>query len=376
MKYIAFYDTEEYGFENRSVAPSASSVVRYMAEVLNKIDNIEIISPSRTLNKKGVYSGRKIKLEDGICVIQPPTIGARTKVGSCIVAFFTRIWLFIYLLRNTERDEQIIVYHSLATMKIIKLISKLKHTRTIMEIREIYSDVISSNKKGRKKELKYFELADKYIFPTELLNRLINKSNKPYAVATGVYKSENISNEIWDDSKVHVVYAGTLQKEKGGALTAVRAAEFLSQGYHMHILGYGMKQDIINIKREIKRVSESTAATLTYDGFLRGEEFKAFIQKCHIGLSTQNSKGLFNATSFPSKVLTYLSNGLDVLSSRIAAVEESAIGTIVYYYDEQSPRSIADALQKIDISTSKNKSRVLYQLDKNLMVELKRIIEM
>ena len=49
MKYIAFCDTEKFISENRSVAPSASNVVKYMADVFSDIEDVEIISPSRTL---------------------------------------------------------------------------------------------------------------------------------------------------------------------------------------------------------------------------------------------------------------------------------------------------------------------------------------
>ena len=48
-----------------------------------------------------------------------------------------------------------------------------------------------------------------------------------------------------------------------------------------------------------------------------------FIQKCQIGLCTQNIDAAFNTTSFPSKILSYMSNGLEVVGVNIAAIKNS-----------------------------------------------------
>ena len=45
----------------------------------------------------------------------------------------------------------------------------------------------------------------------------------------------------------------------------------------------------------------------------------------------------------------YLANGLRVLSVRIPAVENSAVGGILYYYDKQLPQEIANAIMDIDV---------------------------
>ena len=95
---------------------------------------------------------------------------------------------------------------------------------------------------------------------------------------------------------------------------------------------------------------KSQKAKITYDGLLSGEEYIKFIQSCDIGLSTQNPNGKYNDTSFPSKILSYMANGLRVVSVRIPVVEESGIGKCVCYYDEQTPENIAKAIKSIDFS--------------------------
>ena len=89
---------------------------------------------------------------------------------------------------------------------------------------------------------------------------------------------------------------------------------------------------------------------MTYEGCLSGEQYIRFVQKCSIGLSTQKPDARFNDTSFPSKILSYLANGLRVVSIRIRAVEESPISDLVVYYNEQSPELIAKAITSVDMT--------------------------
>lgn len=380
MKYIAFYDTEDYKYENRSVAPAAADVVRYMADVLSDIEPVEIICPARTLNESGYYQQRTIKLSDKINLTLPSTFGAKTKIGRIFSVIWNQLWLFFYLLFHLNRNEKIIVYHSLAYMSIISMIKKIKKLQLILEVREIYSDVLDSytglknaSKKLRQKENSFFSIADKYIFPTKLLNQKINKNNKMYVIATGIYlPSEIIVNSKWIE-KIHVVYAGTLSKEKGSNV-AIEVAQYLPSNYHIHILGYGTEQEITEIRELIEATKKTCDACLSYDGLLRGNDFKQFLQKCRIGLVTQDISCSFNETSFPSKVLMYLTNGLEVIAGRIPAIEQSGVGNIVNYYDQQSSESIAKTIMSINLLEPKNKREVLISLDKKLKIDIRNIL--
>ena len=344
-----------------------------MAEVFREVEPVEIISPSRTLLQSGSYKGRTVSVCDSVTVTQPPTFGVKSGIGRILSILFTQVWLFFYLLFHTKYGEKVIIYHSLSYMGTIRFLKRLKRWNLVLEIREIYSDVKNSYSefkgnydKTRIKELRYFSIADSYIFPTELLNDLINTNQKPYLIATAIYKPETITENKFDDGKIHVVYAGTLRVEKGGAIAAVMAGELVSRNYHVHVLGYGSESDIQAIKELVKGIDAQSLATVTYDGLLRGDEFKRFLQRCHIGLSPQNPDGSFNDTSFPSKVLTYLANGLDVLSVRIPAVETSPVGDFVHYYDNQTPQEIAAAVMKIIPGESSAKIELLQRLDKEL----------
>jgi hypothetical protein len=127
--------------------------------------------------------------------------------------------------------------------------------------------------------------------------------------------------------------------------------------------------------KKIDEISKTTKATITYDGLLRGEDYIQFLQKCHIGLSTQNPDAEFNDTSFPSKILSYMANGLRVVSVRIKAIEISAIGNEVYYYDEQNPKDIAQAIMSIDFNEPYNSREIIKKLDAKFSKEIKDLLK-
>lgn len=373
MKYIAFYDTEDFKYENRSVAPSALNVVKYMADTMVKSRNdVEIISPSRTLNAKGYYSGRKTVVGNHEILYQPPTFGVQSKMGRCFSVLWTRVWLLCFLLRNVKKYEEIVVYHSAAFMNIIKLVKQIKKLRLIMEIREIYGDA-KNDLRIRKKELKYFDIADGYIFPTALMNQDINKQEKPSIIATGIYKYEANENRRFKDNKIHLVYAGTFENSKNGAGNSIDAAEFLGSDYHMHILGYGTKEMVENIKSKITEVSQKTKCIITYDGLKSGKEFNNFLQQCDIGMSVQNP-GQYNDTSFPSKVFTYMTNGLKVISNRIPAVEQSAVGKYVVYVDDVEPHKIAEQIRNIGRIRETDNKKLFEELDEKLVEDITELL--
>ena len=116
--------------------------------------------------------------------------------------------------------------------------------------------------------------------------------------------------------------------------------------------------------------------TLTlFKCLLCGEEFDRFLQSCHIGLSTQDPSAAFNSTSYPSKILTYMGNGLTVVSIRIPAIELSSVSSDLSYYDVQTPENIADAIMNVDFSDSFERNRLkIKSLDQEFIEKLKNLL--
>ena len=381
LKYIAYYSDPDES-KHRKAAPSADTKIDYIVSVLMREGcNVKIISKCGVEKCESIlkYNGDYAIEKNGTLVRFVPSLTSKFRP----LRFFTRIYTNLKINRLIKKeclntDCKILIYHSLGMCSIIKYLKKHKKS-FILEVEEIYSDVMAKKKKqNREKEDFMFSAASSYIFSTELLNREINSGNKPYVVCNGTYNTTQklVEEKIFDDKdKNHCVYAGTFDPRKGGVTAAISAAEFLSENYHMHILGFGNEEETKSMKDLISEVSKKSVATVTYDGLLSGEEYIRFIQSCDIGLSTQNPDAAFNATSFPSKILSYMSNGLRVVSIRIPAIEGSAIGKYMYYYDKQTPEEIAKTIMTVNLNDDYNGRQVISKLDAEFSYDIAKLME-
>ena len=375
IKYIGYYDTDENNIEKRGYALAATNKMDYICSALNKAGyEVLIVSPSKTKSNK-YYKGKKTAINENVNLKLFPTFPWGNYLQKAISIIMGDIMLILYLITQTKKNEPILVYHSLGLKNIVRFAKKIKGFKVILEVEEVYQDVMLYSKRTRKSEYKNFNIADKYIFPTVLLNQKLNINNVPYSIISGTYQVEEDRKCKFDDGKIHVVYAGTFDPRKGGALAAAAAAAYLPKNYHIHIIGFGSKDDTSMLISSIEDVSKKTEATLTYDGLLSGEEYIRFLQKCDIGLSTQIPGATYNETSFPSKILSYMANGLRVVSVRIKAIEISDVGQAVYYYDEPSPEVIANVIKSIDILEPYDSRELIRDLDKDFVREIKELIE-
>ena len=70
-----------------------------------------------------------------------------------------------------------------------------------------------------------------------------------------------------------------------------------------------------------------------------------------------------------------MANGLRVVSIRIPAIEKSAIGDYMYYYDKQTPEEIAKAIMRVDLNDGYNGREIIKKLDEKFTKELKGLLE-
>lgn len=371
IKYIGFYPKDKDGFM-RMGSIAAGNKMDYICSAINAAGyKVNIISPSWFADNKRKYSNKYIINESNMKAITfAPSVIANNRITRRIRAVFSKIWLFVFLINNTKRNENIIVYHSLFLIRPVLLAKRIRKFNIILESNEIYSDVKKYSNRIERLEFNMFSSADKYIFSTELLNVKLNKHNKPFAVNYGTYLVEEDRKCKFNDGKIHVVYAGIIDNEKGGAAAAAAAAKYLGSNYHIHIIGFGSEKDIKKLIDLVNDISKETECILTYDGLKTGDNYIDFIQKCDIGLSTQTPDAAYNETSFPSKVLSYLSNGLRVVSIKIKSIEQSKVGRLLYFYNINSPKEIANAINKIDFSLPYNSRKILKIMNDSFIKEI------
>lgn len=375
LYYMGYYgDT----LNDRKSAPSADTKVDYMLDTLKEcFSEIEFLSFCNTNNRNCIfkkYPGYLIK-KNGIKIRYFSSYSSRFRLIRIIGRFLTWIEQKRFIKKNCiDSNSNILIYHSLSFFKLYRFLNKYNKKFTL-EVEEIYSDVLNKNIL-RKKEIKFFKIPNKFIFPTNMLNNLVNVNNKPFIIVHGTYKLEKIiSKKILDNNYIHCVYAGTLDSRKGGADFAVESARYLSSKYHIHILGFGSDNDVKNIKHKISQINKTSEAKVFYDGVLKGDDYIAFLQNCDIGLSTQNPNEAFNATSFPSKILSYMCNGLNVVTVRIPVVETSLINDYVYYYDSPNPEEIAKTIKNVNIKKKNLNRDIINKLDIDLKKDIHAFFE-
>ena len=368
IKYISFYNHINEK-TNRVSALSAINKIDYVIESLNILDyDVELISPSwltKDNNKK--FISTKLNKVGRNTFIYTPSFRPINTMFSIITIFLSWTWLILYLLRKCYKNEKVIVYHSLWLIFPIWIVKKIKNISVILEIEEIYSDVVDSHKKFSKCEHEFLNIADSYIFSTKLLNDKINLNNKPNITLYGIYKNNIISNKKYS-KKIKILYAGIIDSYKKGAFNAIQIAPYLNEKYEIHIVGFGEVDKLIN---EINKINQISLCKVSYDGLKSGYEFNQYCQDFTIGLSTQTMEGEYLDTSFPSKILTYLSFGLIVISGRIKCVEKSKVINYVKFYDDFNPKQIAEVIINTSIT---NKVNVLEDLNKEFLLNLKYII--
>ena len=376
LSYYSHYQDKN----KRTGSPAAGNVIHYMAEVLNDLGyQVEIISPSWIIDakEKGIYAAQKVEITPCCVLKKAPSIAAEGRLINLLNKFLSRIWIMKELFFSVKKEDTVFVYHEPTLMLPISLYKKTHEHRICMIAEELYSDIPKFSKLNKNKEIQYLQsFPDAYVFPTVLLNDIINKGNeKPYVIVHGTYHAEKEYRSDRDTEKIHVVYAGTLNQTKGGAAAAAATAEYLTEKYHIHIIGFGTEEEKEDIIARIEHVKAKTKCSVSFDGVKLGEEYTRFIQKCDIGLSVQNPDASYNETSFPSKVLSYLSNGLRVVSIRIKALETSAVNELISYYDHQDPKEIAQAIMKIRMNESCDSRSVIKRLNDETHESIKTALE-
>lgn len=366
--YLIHFDNKT----NRNVTPSAITKGKYVASALASCSSeVEIVSlayPTKDSQDEVYYQVS----ENVICHL------FKGKYSNNRIIRYLNHKLYDkkirkYLKQNVKKDDIIVVYHSLANMKLVKYIKKDITDKIVYEVEEIYGDVIN-DEKAKIKELKAFKNASSYIFSNDYLNSIINTKQLPYVTCYGTYEIPTLYKEAFNDNLIHCLYAGTLAQNKG-ALNAINVAKYLPNNYLIHILGFGSEKDIADIKNAVNEVNNSYGTTkVIYEGLKLNEEYLKFIQKCQIGLCTQNIDAAFNTTSFPSKILSYMSNGLEVVGVNIATIKNSKVGQYIQFYNVPDEKEIANAILNINLNNKTNNVDVVKELDKEFKEDLKDML--
>ena len=355
-------------------------VFGFFSDFLNKSRNAPLASESLCLYLKDILdnncksdfdihyvnvanSNKSFSLECNKSVENKHQIGT-VSFGKLYRRFIWRkiYWkkVFRFCKKNVDKNDIIIIYHSLYLNKLLKKIKLNIGCKIILVGAELYSSV-TNDKKAKKREIESYSYANAHILISDVLKKEIN-IERPSVILSGNYKPYDDANKnkkfSITDNKIHLVYSGTFDPIKGGVFAAIDAMNYLNDKYVLHILGFG---DFVKVKEHISK--SDYRESIIFEGTKTGKEFLDFLSKCDIGLSTQNSLADFNNSSFPSKIITYCKCGLSVVSTPSISVTSSPFKSITSFSTSCDPISIADAIK--ECKSLNNPIDFLKQIDKD-----------
>jgi glycosyltransferase involved in cell wall biosynthesis len=148
--------------------------------------------------------------------------------------------------------------------------------------------------------------------------------------------------EPFNEPEVRLLYSGTLDRARGVDLLMEALEHMPDRGWHLDICGSGPMEGEVS-----RRASdEQMAGKVEFHRSLKPEDYYRLLRSCHVGLNCQRAGDPVSGVTFPSKVFTYLSAGLVVLSSRASSVEQ-VCGDACMYYGTETGEALAEEIRKL-----------------------------
>ena len=276
---------------------------------------------------------------------------------------------FKKLQKQITKDDTLILYHSLLwTSEFIKL-KKSVGCKLILQVEEMYTMCWDFKKYTNEIERKEIECVDQCIFVSQKLQKQF--SNK-FENAPILYGNYNLCESVKTKEKkeiIKLIYAGSLEDRKIKLL--IETFCLLNSNYSLSIAGGGKEEFLQN---EIHKLTNEQQNRINFLGKISNKDLNPLLQTFDIGLCPQDSTSNYNSYSFPSKILTYLRNGLNVVSTPIDALKDSQLSSIVNTSDEDTAQSFKKSIENCKFYTKDEISKVLNEEKNKFINELIKII--
>jgi len=364
IHYIGYY-TNHKNERNLYSSPACCSKMEYIVSVLKEEGySIDVFSTSWTQKKTGHYKRKTVEIDETEKQIYISTFGASNVIQQILQRAWASVQLLWYLLFCVKKDEIVLVYHSVSYCIPLAITRWLKRFKFVLEVEELYYKVFNQQGRQKKCELQMIKGADAYLFSNDILAKNAEVEHKPFIVVYGNYYISERHVPQRNDGFIHVVYAGGIESIKQGAFMAVESAQFLSRRYKMHILGFGSNKELKKLKKYINGINDKIGEKrVKYHGYLPVRKFSNFLHSCHIGINSQTMEGEYVDNIFPSKLLVYLAHDLQTISGNVPCVANSRLAGYINFYNENTPKSIAQAIMEIDLKKKGSSLNILAELD-------------
>ena len=347
--YIGWYISDEDKTKYRGNVPG-NLKMHYVVEQLMISGFIpEIISLASRNDQRGFYRNN-VTNSQGCILTYLGGIGGNNHLAQRVDLILKKIIFVYYFILKFKRQDTIILYHSVAITNLCARLKRLVKRKVIVEVEEVYGYSAIEDKPWVKNEINCIKQMDYYIFVNDGIPQDLDIAKERFVVSFGVGRIPKRTKPRLNDGKIHVVYAGTIEMRKLGAMTAVESARYFPDNYILHVLGLGTEKNIQILKDAIAEINKEVGYNkIEYNGYKSGKELDDFLFSCHIGLSSHVMRPNFANNSFPSKVVTYMCHDLAVVLGYAKAFYDVPMAEGWEFYYEDSPRAIAKAVSDVGI---------------------------
>lgn len=269
----------------------------------------------------------------------------------------------LWFLKNTNREDIVVVYNFLPRTAIPIIFSKLfRNYNLIVQFEELYG-YMDSPYKPLFWLLERFSLQNAigFITPSHYIADIIRKcrGNDIRVVMSYGYPTISIFNHhtLSSSIRLQLIYSGNLDSERG-VLNLINLLPHVKDFADLTITGKGPLSTLI------ERLAQ-TNDNLYYLGYVNDDPYSDLLSKMHVCINPTPKDSIFSKYTFPSKVVYYISNSKIVLSTSLVVIKSSPYRDIVVYYDENDPVGFRKKL--LDISAN------LDNLTKNMQIFSKQL---
>lgn len=287
--------------------------------------------------------------------------------------FFEILFSIEVFLRLLFSDDEVYFVSSppfLLTLSIL-LVSKIKSKKYILDIRDLYPEVLFNLDIIKKTSLlgRVLLFLEKKVYDNAflistvtngLLEHIKNKSENQnvYLIRNGYSKRLFYPKKIKSDNRFRIIFHGTMGKFQNIELIVELAKMFKDKNINdieFIVIGNGDKSNYL--KEKIKKYHLKNIKYLGRKGI---KEIPDFINSCDLGISPRID-GIISKTAFPVKVYEYLGCGKPVLVTPVSEVgdfiEENEMG----FQTENDINKVFELILKL-----KNNSKLYEKLTQNI----------
>ena len=351
---------------------AGSSLGRYVANSIGKSEKYSAVilnlgSPSKktkSIKKTMIYEEERFKIVEFKSSLRliPPFLRAKKVLNEAVK----------YLKNNFKSGDKVLIYHSLSYLEKYKDILDIAGMQnSLLLVAEIYSDVLKKTGSKKNFELNKIRLFNKFICMSKnLSNTCCVGSHKKSILLFGAYtlnKALKKSAKI-NGNRIDVVYSGTASKTKNGLYMAIDAMNYLDSNFMLHVYCPPTQAALDAMKNR---------TNVVYEGYIDESALNEILPKYDIGLASQDPSGDFNESSFPSKIIKYLSCGLSVVSSASVSVLDSPFIDVISIFKPYEPETLAKSIVKASKANDfSNNTRIIKQMDLDFRTDVVKLIEM